>query len=425
MYIGYRYLWPFLSLAIVGAQTTKQVEVPNGQNTAISVTGAFRPVPRNVIKMVDRLPNGAMISFSTSGHMPSPLFRTGYFAMPIVNAPYEAGKKDHFLIFNNEVYYFLKNENGFSLISKEPLPKPPPEPLLDNVNELPFRDEVQKIGFLQAQLSMNGNVGFQIDEDGAVYWVSPTSVRKHTGSTWKTVYAYRREFVDRNKLNYVKTGTVVLPKGRVALIGGENEFIEIIDLGASPEEAKSIKTVGYEAIESDSIGYPPRATPEFCISGEKLFFYLRCTGRIYRLDLNTYNLKEYSVPWMKIQYAKAGGSPTWSTGNATVNTEEPVVPDSISFALSPDGNIRSTALMFNMPTPGMHVFNLDGESLTVVSEFKLSEDLLEPNVYCDHGGEFKPMSSAREMPKKLIAGEAESQQRLPESQRGSSKNEPQ
>lgn len=348
-------------------------------------------------KTIDRLANGDTVIMAAASQAPASAFRGGYFGMPVAIAPFDSSEKEQTLVYNGEVYYFLKNEKGFSLISKDALPEPPSENIINKIRNMMFVDNSRKEIITQNAFCLNSNIGFQLDELGDLYWIGSMAISKRIQNSWKEIYAFRNDFLKRNRVNSAITGTVVLPGNKLALFGGETYFIEILDLSPGTPEPKSIKAIEYEFLGCDVEGFPSRATPEYCITSGWMYFYLRGTGHFYRMNLDSFNIQEISVPWMKIKYGKKGQHVQWESVNSTLNIEEPIVPESISFSVSAEGSIHATALMFNMPMTTMHVFDLNEETTTIKSEIKVEEEVKDPNLYQDADGSYIPLRSARKV----------------------------
>jgi len=347
---------------------------------------------------IDRLPNGDTVTFAATGQAPAPLFRTGYFGMPVILAPYDPSGADQALIFESSIYRFEKRESGFALRSREPLPEAPVDERLSRFDADPGLSDGMREDFVRSDRSLNSNIGFQLDETGALYWVGSTALFKYVDHVWVQVYTLRPSFSNRNRRQSPKAGLVVLPGHRIALFGGEVNFIEILEPGSGPGEATIVKTIDYDVLGCDAESYPNRATPVFCVSNGSLFVYLRGTGRFYRMNLDSYNLMEITVPWMKVAFARKGQSPRWTGADSSATCSTPQVPEAIAFALEVDGSVHATALMFNMDRPAAHTFTLDGEKGSIVSEFRLGDEIPDPGTYQAVKGDFVPLRGAKRPP---------------------------
>jgi len=346
---------------------------------------------------IDRLPNGDTVTFAATGRMPAPAFRTGYFGMPVILAPYDPAGTEQALIFESSLYRFTKREGGFVLHSREALPEEPAEEHLSRFDASPGISDAMRENFARSERSINSGIGFQLDETGTLHWVGSTALFRFVDHAWVKVHALRPAFSSRIRRG-PRAGLVVLPGRRIALFGGEVDFIEILELGSGPGEARAVKTIGYDVLGCDAESYPNRATPVFCVSDGSLFVYLRGTGRFYRMNLESYNLKEITVPWMQVVFARKGQSPRWTAANSSETCRTPQVPEAVAFALEADGSVHATALMFNMDQASAHQFTLDGQKGSIVSEFKLGEEIPDPGTYQDTKGDFVPLRGAKQVP---------------------------
>ena len=349
------------------------------------------------IRLIDKTPDGKDLIFESTGKPPGPAFRTGYFGMPVVLRPYDTSDKEMQLITGKELLTFEQEGQGFRLASVRPLPKAPPDSLLKEYEDAPTTGPWTKETLTQHALWLNPDIGYQIGGDGSLFWVGSTDLFKETPEGWKSALKFPKDFMARRRNTALtRTGLVILPDNRVALFGGKEFFIQIIELreGEDKKEPRIIKTIGYDSLGCAAGNYPHRTGPHFCISAGNLYFHLRQTGHFYRLNLDSWTLTDYDVPWMTQEFTKPGDPLKWKNSQGSSNVSQPVVPESMSFSIDWDGSVHVAALMFNMPLAVMHSFAASGEGSTIHSEIKTSDELADPITYQNSKGELVSIKSA-------------------------------
>lgn len=351
--------------------------------------------PRN-IRMVEETPDGKALIFESNGKPPGAAFRTGYFGMPIVLRPFDSSDKEMQLITGNELLTFNQEGQGFRLTSSQPLPQPPSDSLLQEFENAPTTGIWTKETLTQSALFISSDIGYQIGGDGTLFWVGSAAIFKHSPEGWKSVFRFPKEFMARRRNAFPRAGIIVLPDNRIALFGGEDFFIKIIELREvdDKEEEKIIKTFNYDNLGCTKDNYPGESGPQFCISGGSLYFHLRKTGHLFRLKLDSWTLTDYDVPWMAQEFTKPGAPLKWKNTQGSSNVSQPVVPESMSFAIDWDGSVHVTALMFNMPTAALHCFAASSEGSTIHSDIKTGSDLADPITYENSMGELVPIKTA-------------------------------
>lgn len=351
--------------------------------------------PRTV-RIIDRTPDGKDLIFVSEGEAPGPAFRTGYFGMPVVLRPYDTSDKEMQLIAWKELLTFEQEGQGFRLTSVRPLPKPPPDPVLQKIEDARPSEIWTKEAITQSAQVTGSDIGYQIGGDGSLFWVGSTALFKNTPKGWKSAFQFPADFMARRRNTRPRTGLVVLPDNRIALFGGKEFFIQILELKDTDDkgEPKIIKAIGYDSFGFTTNNCPSKPGPQYCISGGYLYFHLRMTGHLYRLNLDSWAITDYDVPWMTQEFTKPGDPLKWKNTQGSSNVSQPVVPESMAFAIDWDGSVHVAALMFNMPTAVMHCFTASAEGSTIHSEIKTNDELTDPITYQNSKGELVSIKSA-------------------------------
>lgn len=395
------------TLAALSAFASTGVPADPPQENQASLTNAAPKAPlagrvapgkprSNTIRIVEKTPNGKELIFESNGKPPGLAFRTGYFGMPVLLRPYRTGDKEMQLITGKELLTFEQEGQGFRLTSVRPLPKPPPDSLLQKYEEAPPSGPWTKETLIQSALWINPDIGYQIGGDGTLFWIGSTALFKNTPEGWKHAFKFTDDFMARRRNARPRTGLVVLPDSRIALFGGKEFFIHILELNNidDKDELKIIKTIGYDSLGFTTNNCPYEFGPQYCISGGYLYFHIRKTGHFYRLNLDSWTLTDYDVPWMTQEFTKPGDPLKWKNSQGSSNVSQPVVPESMSFAIDWDGSVHVAALMLNMPMSVMHCFAASSEGSTIHSEIKTNDELADPITYQNSKGELVSIKSA-------------------------------
>lgn len=379
---------PKSSNQIPAAQSAPKAPLANPANPE-------KPRPRTV-RIFEKTPDGKDLLFESNGKAPGMAFRTGYFSQPVVVRPYDTGDKEMHLILGKELLGFDQEGQGFQLTSIQPLPPPPPDPKLQKIEDARPSELWTKEALTQSEQVLGSDIGYQMGGDGSLFWVGSSALFKHTTEGWKSVFKFPDDFMARRRNTEPKTGLIVLPYNRIALFGGKDFFIQILELKAADEkeELKTIKTIEYDSLGCAAVNYPGQCGPLFCTSAGYLYFHLRKTGHFYRLNLESWALTDYDVPWMTREFTKPGGQVKWKNAQGSSNVSQPVVPESMSFSIDWDGSVHVVALMFNMPLSVMQCFTANAEGSTIHSETKTENELADPNTYQNSKGEFVSIKSA-------------------------------
>lgn len=352
--------------------------------------------PRS-IDIHERTPGGDTVTFVSSGTPPGMSFRTGYFGMPVVIAPYDGAEGTLRLIARGEVHVFRPSKRGFRLVRRSELPAAPPEKGLDDLLATPPSGPWTQDALLQHYFHSNTDIGYQLDELGRVYWLGRREVYVHEPAGWRSVYTFDEAFLARKRSHRSFTGVVVMPGHRLALFGGKDALIRIVDLSDRERPATTVNEVGYDALGCDASSYPSGAAPQFCLPNNKMYVYLGRTGRFFRMDLDTYSLKSLGVPWVNRAFEGPHARIKWE-GTFQGQPTEPILPESIAFALDWSGSVHAAALMYNLHKATLHVFDLDAELSKVTSEIKLGDDLPDPLQFQDEQGAWVPIKGAKVVP---------------------------
>ncbi|MBL0311919.1 MAG: hypothetical protein IPP78_04220 [Holophagaceae bacterium] len=377
-----------------------QASVPNAAPKAPLASHVAPGKPRsNLVQMHDRTPDRTDLLFESYGKPPGMAFRTGYFGMPVVLRPYDTSDKEMQLISGGKLLTFEQEGQGFRLTSVRPLPKPPPDPVLQKIEDARPSEIWTKEALTQVAQVTGSDIGYQMGGDGSLFWVGSAALFKNSPEGWKSAFQFPPDFMARRRNTMPKTGIVVLPDNRIALFGGKEFFIQIIELKDTKDtddkgEPKTIKAIGYDSFGFTTNNCPYQSGPQYCISGGYLYFHLRKTGHFYRLNLNSWTLTDYDVPWMTQEFTKPGEPLKWKGTHGSSNISQPVVPESMSFSIDWDGSVHVAALMFNMPVAVMHCFAASSEGSTIHSEIKTSSDLADPLTYQNSTGELVSIKSA-------------------------------
>lgn len=391
----------FSAYPSTGLLTDPPLEVQASVPSAAPKITSSRPEEQKskgprTIGMIHQTPDRHEVLFESSGKPPGSAFRTGYFGMPVVLRPYDTSDKEMQLITGNELLTFEQEGQGFRLTSVRPLPKAPPESRLQEYDNAPTSGPWTKDTLIQSSLWLNPDIGYQLGGDGSLYWVGSTALFKKTPEGWKSAFQFQPDFLARKRDTIPKTGLVVLPDHRIALFGGKEFFIQVLELKdtADKGEPKIIKTIGYDSFGFTADNCPTDSGPQYCISGGYLYFHLRDTGHFYRANLDSWALTDYDVPWMVQEFTKPGAPLKWKNTQSSSNISQPVVPESMSFSIDWDGSVHVAALMYNMPVGAMHWFAASSEGSTIHSEIKTGSDLADPITYQNSTGELVSIKSA-------------------------------
>ena len=377
----------------------QESKTKNAPKVAPSRPDEQKPQGPRTVRIYDKTPDGKDLVFVSEGKAPGPAYRTGYFGMPVVLRPYDTSDKEMQLITGQELLTFEQEGQGFRLTSVRPLPKPPPDPVLQKIEDARPSEVWTKEALTQSAQVTGSDIGYQMGGDGSLFWVGSTALFKNTPEGWKSAFQFPADFMARRRNTRPRTGLVVLPDNRIALFGGKDVFIQIIELKDTKDtddksEPKNIKVIGYENFGFTAANCPPESGPQYCISGGYLYFHVRKTGHFYRLNLDSWTLTDFDVPWMTQEFTKPGDPVKWKNTQGSSNISQPVVPESMSFSIDWDGSVHVAALMFNMPMAVMHSFAASTEGSTLHSEIKTSDELADPITYQNSKGEFVPIKSA-------------------------------
>lgn len=374
-----------------------QASVPSTvPKTTPSRSDEQKPMGPRTIRVTHETPDGKVLVFESNGKAPGSAFRTGYFGMPVMLRPYDSSNKEMQLITGNQLLNFEQEGQGFQLTSVRPLPKAPPDSLLQKYENAPTSGPWTKDVLIQSARWLKPDIGYQLGGDGSLFWVGSTALFKYTPEGWKPIFQFPVDFMARRRNTIPKTGLVVLPDDRIALFGGKENFIQILELKDTEDKAepKIIKSIGYDGFGFTAENCPTNFGPQYCISGGYLYFHLRETGHFYRANLDSWTLTDYDVPWMTQEFTKPGDPLKWKNAQGSSNVSQPVVPESMSFAIDWDGSVHVAALMFNMPTVAMHTFAVNSEGSTIHSEIKTGDELADPLTYQNPKGELVSIKSA-------------------------------
>ncbi|BDU73189.1 hypothetical protein [Mesoterricola silvestris] len=355
------------------------------------------PRPR-VFRLEERGPDGSITVFESLGSPPGMAFRTGYFGMPVVMGPYESFGNRLNIIAHGGLYSFIQKDMGFSLESIKKMPPQPPERLLEFAERANYTEIWTKDALFQAYFFLGSILGYQLDESGNIYWVGSTGLYKHLENGWKLVYSFPEKFSSRRSTNYSRTGVILLPGKRIALFGGEDFFIQIVEMGDEAVDSKIIKSIDYDFLGCTAANYPAQAGPQFCFASGDLIFHLRKTGHIFRMNLTSYNLKDLDVPWMVQEFTKPNIPLKWKNTNGSSNISAPIIPESIAFASEFDGTVHAAALMFNNSLNSMNCFTISSETSNIKSKIQMGDELPDPILYQNTKGDFVPISGAKPEP---------------------------
>lgn len=377
---------------------------PENQASATSAAPKMTPsrpdeqIPKapRTIQMTKQTPDRHELLFESYGKPPWANFRAGYFGMPIVLRPYDTSDKEMQLITKNKLLTFEQEGQGFRLTSVRPLPKAPPDSRLQEYDDAPTSGPWTKNALIQTALWSTPDIGYQLGGDGSLFWVGTTALFKNTPEGWKSVFRFPPDFLARRRDTIPSTGLVVLPENHIALFGGKEFFIQVLELKDTTDKAepKIIKTIGYDTFGFTAENGPSDFGPQYCISGGYLYFHIRFTGHFYRANLDSWALTDYDVPWMAQEFTKPGEPLKWKNTQGSSNISQPVVPESMSFSIDWDGSVHVAALMYNMPVAAMHCFVASSEGSTIHSEIKTGSDLADPITYQNSTGELVSIKSA-------------------------------
>jgi hypothetical protein len=369
-----------------------KIENPHSLQQAGEVDN--KPVKERKFTLTREFPTGEIISYVSTGKFPGMLFRSGYFGMPIVVGPYSSSDSTMRLIFQNTLFEFQKKDFGFVLTRKLELPKHPSEPEINRLEDRTTSEFWTTEALIQTALTSNPTIGFQLNELGDVFWIGSTSIQKFDNGTWTPILNFDKEFISRKCQAKHYAGAIVLPNNRVALIGGRDYFIKIVEPNPSGNEINTIKTFGYDALGCEATNFPDSTGPQFAISSDSLYFHLRTTGHIFRLELDNFHLADLDAPWVQFEFVKPGQPLKWKNTNGSSMTSEPVVPESISFAIDWDGSVHATALFYNSPDGALAKFSLDTLTSTIKPEYVQASSNQDPNVYQNSKGDLVPLRGA-------------------------------
>lgn len=321
-------------------------------------------------------------------------FRNGYFGMPLVFSPYEPGQKDLYVIQESAKVKLVESELGFVESGAEPLPAPPSDPAYAYLQQSKDSGGVwSSARRFKVDRNNHADVGYQLGPDGRLYWVSSNALLEHSAEGWKVRWAFPKSLTDRRAFPGLRGGVIVLPGDRVAVFGGADAFVQILELGPDPiSDPKVVKSVSYDSIGAAPESYPSANGPQFCVANGYLFAYFNTLGRLFRLNLTSGGLTDYTTPWPAQEFQKPGTPKKWRGPEQSV--EAPVIPESLAFSLGSDGHVKVTALMWNMPMVVFHRFELDGEGSSVHSDISLGTELEHPVAYIGPKGDPVPFRSA-------------------------------
>ncbi len=320
-------------------------------------------------------------------------FRNGYFGMPLVFSPYEPGQKDLYVIQESAKVRLVESGLGFVESGAEPLPAPPSDPAYAYLQQAKDSGGVwSSARRFKVDRNNNADVGYQLGADGRLYWVSSNALLEHTSEGWKVRWAFPKSLADRRAFPGLKGGIIVLSADQVAVFGGSEAFVQILELGADPmSEPKVVRSVSYEAVTAEPEAYPSSSGPQFCVANGFLYAYFNLHGRLFRLNLSSGALTDYTTPWPAQEFQSAGKPKKWRGSQTLV--EAPVIPEAIAFTPGSDGRVKVTALMWNMPMAVFHRFDLDSEGSSIHSDIKVGSEIEHPIAYIGPKGDPVPFKA--------------------------------
>ncbi len=384
-----------LSLACLGtlrAQTPAPGASAATPHPSAAMPGALpaqQTGPRDGTRQVVlRTPSGELV-FESSMDGSAPAFSGGYFGMPIVVGPYSPGQQHLRIIRGSQVWVFEPEKLGFKPVAMVPLPPHPAEPSLDWAETAPPSGVWTKERRVQAQLDDASDLGYQLGADDDLYWVGHSAIYRRGSEGWKLHWAFPKEFLGRRKRSFTQGGVVVLPDNRLALFGGEDAFVKVIELRAEGDP-KVVFSVSYDSVSASPESYPFSAGPQFCVAGGFLYFHLRRTGCLFRLNLESGGLTRYDAPWTTQEFSPKRWEFKWK--NPDGDPSHPVVPQSLAFTVNADGSLRVHALMYNLPMGVVRAFDLGPTGSTIKAETLVGAEQ-EPLCYVNPSGDLTPWKS--------------------------------
>jgi len=317
---------------------------------------------------------------------PGPIFRTGYFGMPMVWGPYQPGQKELRVILGDFLWVLVEDGSGFRTVRREHLPRAARAAEIRTGGgetyvpvDSALRGEADPIGILPDP--MDEGKGFQIGERGDLHWIGERGIYKlgeGKGAAWKRIWKFPKPIADRRG-PVPGTALVLLPGSRVAVINAPGAFIRILQIGSDPDaELPELANCSYQSIRCGLDDFSRISGVQYCVSMGQLYFYLNETGRLFRMDLTSYELKEFRVPWPTLTTGRSGVGFRWTNPDHR-NPAYPVIPESLAFTPTIQGSVRVVALMYNMPMVELQAFELDSEGREI--KFETVSPALLPNPF--------------------------------------------
>ena len=313
------------------------------------------------------------------GGKASKVFAGQYFKMATVLSPYTPGIPLT-MIKGSSLLKFLESGAGFKPPEYLPLPSPPLE---DDFLAGMVGNQAR------AYRMATGATGYQLGVNSEVLWVGAKKMFVNTNSGWKVRWIYPTvEGAGNNRDDGIfgRGGLVVISKDRVAFFDDSKNFITIYELGEEATAAgQVIAKIAYEEIGCTPESFPSYAKPTFCIYDDLLYFHLNNTGRFFKLDLNSFKLTEFDVPWAYQEFGDKPMMANWMNAGGS-DVAAPVTPAFFEFIPSPDGNLFVGALMYNSQS-SVRGFVVNRESNTIQAKL-LDEEFASCLKYYDVKGEF-------------------------------------
>jgi hypothetical protein len=364
--------------------------------------GLWNPVAGAVVNRMFKTSTGKTLVFTGSKSAISDQFRSiFFFHMPYAMSPLAGTSTEYRLIRGDSIHVFSVKNFGFRLSATLPLPAPPgissPATDPEEKGSAPARGFDPK-NKLRVKAWVEGAVGYQLDEEGSLYWIGNQGIFKHEEGGWKSIWTIPSTFNTRND-----PGLIILPGHRIGVFGTEEAFFMMFDLSpADSKEPKKIASISYDSLGTSRENLAHRGggefIPRYCVAGDHLFFYLPYVGRMFRMKLDSWNLTEYDVPWMaEMGNPNPNGQPKWLNADGKI-PDNPILPETVAFSPRPDGTVHARALLWNMPMPVIHCFDLGSEGSTIHSEIKVDKELKDPLVLVDPLGNLVPLDQMLRVP---------------------------
>jgi hypothetical protein len=135
-------------------------------------------------------------------------------------------------------------------------------------------------------------------------------------------------------------------------------------------------------------------TPTFCVLNNVLYVGLTISGRFIKINLDSYNATELSVPWAYLEYGPGSIETRWKNTN-NCDPHEPLCPSSYTYAPYPDGKLWVGTMIYNMPSAALYSFTVDSGALTIESKILSEKSIPSESPYINENGELTPISEMR------------------------------